>query len=153
GCVEARIAADLDCGCHTALVAELEALVLRHPLREGLRAQQMLALYRAGRQSDALASYQTFRSRLAEELGLEPSARLRELEREILRRDPEPGLAAPPRAAPATVALDVDYVSSGDVSIAYQVVGEGALDLVLVHGWVCSFQPGWERREIASFYT
>jgi DNA-binding SARP family transcriptional activator/pimeloyl-ACP methyl ester carboxylesterase len=152
-CLEARIAADLDCGFHTGLVAELEALVLRHPLREGLRAQQMLALYRSGRQPDALAAYQTFRTRLADELGLEPSARLRELERKILRQDPELDLAATLQAASATAALDVQYVTSGDVSIAYQVVGKGDLDLVLVHGSVCSFQPGWERREIASFYT
>ena len=47
----------------------------------------------------------------------------------------------------------MQYVLSGDVSIAYQVIGDGPLDLVLVHGWVCSFLPGWERPQIASFYN
>jgi DNA-binding SARP family transcriptional activator/pimeloyl-ACP methyl ester carboxylesterase len=150
-CVEARIAADLDRGRHAELVAELEALIVRYPLREGLRAQQLLALYRSGRQSEALAAYQAFRSQLADELGLEPSVRLRELEGRILRQDP--GLDLAPSPSPAAVATpEVSYVTSGDLSIAYQVVGEGAVDLVLVHGWVCSFQPGWERPEIASFY-
>jgi DNA-binding SARP family transcriptional activator/pimeloyl-ACP methyl ester carboxylesterase len=151
-CVEARIDADLDCGRHAELAAELELLVARHPLREGLRAQQMLALYRAGRHSDALAAYHAFRALLSEELGLEPSARLRELERRILRQEPDldlPAAAAPAGAPPAPEAR---YVTSGDLSIAYQVLGSGAVDLVLVHGWVCSFQPGWERPQIASFY-
>jgi pimeloyl-ACP methyl ester carboxylesterase len=150
-CVEARIAADLDRGRHTELVAELEVLIARHPLREGLRAQQMIALYRSGRQSEALGAYNAFRTHLSTELGLEPSPALRDLERRILRQDPD----LDPRPAPVTPAgaPDVQYVTSGDVSVAYQVVGEGAVDLVLVHGWVCSFQPGWERRQIASFYA
>ena len=94
-CLEARIDADLDRGRHTELVAELEVLVARYPLREGLRAQQLLALYRSGRQPDALAAYQAFRARLAEELGLEPSKGLRELELRILRQDPALDLGAP----------------------------------------------------------
>jgi pimeloyl-ACP methyl ester carboxylesterase len=113
-----------------------------------LRSQQLLALYRSGRQSEALAAYQRFRELLADELGLEPSPRLKELERRILRHDR--GLGLQPALAPA--APGVQYVTSGDVSIAYQVVGGGELDLVLVHGWVCSFQPGWERPAIARFY-
>ena len=150
-CVESRIEADLDRGRHSELVAELDVLVARHPLREGLRAQQLLALYRAGRQPDALAAYQAYRKHLTGELGLEPSARLRELERRVLRQDPSLELVAG-EPAPAVVAHDVRYVTSGDLSIAYQVVGSGPVDLVLVHGWVCSFQPGWERPQIASFY-
>jgi DNA-binding SARP family transcriptional activator/pimeloyl-ACP methyl ester carboxylesterase len=150
-CIEARIDADLDRGRHAELPAELEVLVARHPLREALRAQQLLALYRSGRQSEALAAYQAFRALLADELGLEPSARLRELERRILVQDPELELRSPP-AAPVVAAPEVRYVTSGEVSIAYQVLGDGPLDLVLVHGWVCSFQPGWERPQIASFY-
>jgi DNA-binding SARP family transcriptional activator/pimeloyl-ACP methyl ester carboxylesterase len=150
-CLEARIDADLDRGRHAALAGELEALVGRYPLREGFRAQQLLALYRAGRQSDALAAYQAVRALLVTQVGLEPSARLKALERRILRQDADLELPAPPQR-PAGTAPDVRYVTSGDVSIAYQVVGSGATDLVLVQGWVCSFQPGWERREIASFY-
>ena len=90
--LEARIDADLDDGRHSALVAELDALVAAHPHRERLQAQRMLALYRAGRQADALESLQEARDAL-EELGLEPSAELRELEQRILNHDPS--LAAP----------------------------------------------------------
>jgi DNA-binding SARP family transcriptional activator/pimeloyl-ACP methyl ester carboxylesterase len=147
-CLEARIAVDLDRGRHAELVAQLEPLLARHPLREGLWAQQLLALYRSGRQSEALAAYRRFRDLLADELGLEPSPRPRELERRILRHDRE--LDYQPLRASA--APGVRYASNGDVSIAYQTVGEGDLDLVLVHGWVCSFQPGWERPALARFY-
>ena len=148
-CIEARIAADLDRGRHAELVAELEPLLTRHPLREGLRAQQLLALYRSGRQSDALAAYRRFRDLLADELGLEPSPRLKELERRILRHDRT--LDYQPVRAPAA-GPGVRYVRNGDVSIAYQTTGDGELDLVLVHGWVSSFQPGWERPALARFY-
>ena len=151
-CLEARIDADLDRSRHVELVAELEVLVARHPLREGLRAQQLLALYRSGRQSEALAAYQAFRTRLANELGLEPSTGLRDLERRILRQDRDLDVANAVAEPVRPASPDVQYVRSGDVSIAFQVVGDGPVDLVLVQGWVCSFQPGWERSQIASFY-
>jgi DNA-binding SARP family transcriptional activator len=95
--LEERVEADLALGRHDDLVAELESLVARHPLRERLRGQQLLALYRSGRQADALASYQGFRRMLDEELGIEPSARLRELERRILRQDAALDAPPPPR--------------------------------------------------------
>ena len=85
--VEDRIDADLALGRHADLVGELESLVAFNPLRERLRAQLMVALYRSGRQADALAVYHAYRETLADELGLEPSARMRELERRILRQD------------------------------------------------------------------
>ena len=88
---EERIDADLALGHHDRLVPELESLVAKHPLRERLRAQQMLALYRAGRQAEALAVYSETRKRLVEELGIEPGHSLRELEQAILRQDPELG--------------------------------------------------------------
>src|SRR5262249_36553529 len=69
------------------LVGELEALIARHPLRERLRVQLMLALYRCDRQSEALQAYQEARRLLVAELGLEPGRRLRELEQTILRHD------------------------------------------------------------------
>jgi YVTN family beta-propeller protein len=87
--LEERIEADLQLGRHNELVPELEALVRGHPLRERLRGQLMLALYRAGRQADALEAYQQARSTLVEELGLEPGPNLQELERAILRQDAE----------------------------------------------------------------
>ena len=70
------------------LVPELEQLAAEHPERERLAAGLMLALYRAGRQTEALAAYQAARRRLIEELGLEPGPELRELERRILQQDP-----------------------------------------------------------------
>ncbi len=91
---ESRIAVELDAGRHAALVPELEALVAAHPHRERLRAQQMLALYRSGRQADALAAYRDARAAL-DELGLEPSSELRGLEQRILRHDPDLDVAAP----------------------------------------------------------
>jgi predicted ATPase/DNA-binding SARP family transcriptional activator/Tfp pilus assembly protein PilF len=86
--IENRIEADLRLGRHAQLIAELEAEVDEHPLRERLRGQLMLALYRSGRQADALESYRDARERLLEELGLEPSGELRELQGAILRHDP-----------------------------------------------------------------
>jgi YVTN family beta-propeller protein len=104
-----RIDADLAMGRSTELVAELEALVRADPLQERLRGQLMLALYRCGRQADALRVYQDARERLVEDLGLEPSAALQRLERAILNHDPalEPPAGTSqyevdePRAAPA----------------------------------------------------
>ncbi len=87
-CIEGRVDADLRLGRHEEVLAELERLVVEHPLREHLRGHLMLALYRAGRQSDALRCYREGRAVLVEELGLEPSAELRELERRILEQDP-----------------------------------------------------------------
>jgi predicted ATPase/DNA-binding SARP family transcriptional activator len=79
--------AELAAGRHDVLLGELEALVAEHPYRESFRHQQVLALYRAGRQKDALEAYQAARAAL-DELGIEPSAELRELERAVLRQDP-----------------------------------------------------------------
>jgi DNA-binding SARP family transcriptional activator len=90
--LEARIDADLALGMSAELLGQLEALVAEHPLRERFRAQLMLALYRAGRQSDALAAYGEARGLLVEELGLEPGPELRALERAILRQDASLGV-------------------------------------------------------------
>jgi DNA-binding SARP family transcriptional activator len=86
--LEARIDADLALGRHHDLVPELSKLVIAQPLRERLRGQLMLALYRSGRQADALTAYQDARQVLAEELGLEPGPHLRELHQSILAGDP-----------------------------------------------------------------
>jgi DNA-binding SARP family transcriptional activator/ABC-type branched-subunit amino acid transport system substrate-binding protein/streptogramin lyase len=100
--VEERIDADLALGREDELIGELETLVERHPLRERLRGQLMLALYRAGRQAQALQVYQEGRQHLAGELGLEPSEGLRRLERQILEQDPALG-ASSRRTRPAIV--------------------------------------------------
>ena len=85
--VERRIDADLALGQHARLVPELEALVAEHRLREGLLAQLMLAQYRAGRQAEALEHYRRARQTLVDELGIDPSPALQELEQAILRQD------------------------------------------------------------------
>jgi YVTN family beta-propeller protein len=90
--LEARIDADLALGREDELVPELRALVQEHPLRERLRGQLMLALYRAGRQTEALDVYREGRRRLVEELGIEPSRELQELERAILAHDESIGV-------------------------------------------------------------
>ncbi len=105
--LEQRIDADLEVGRHAQLVPELEGLVRGHPHRERLRGQLMLALYRCGRQADALAVYQSGRRLLDEELGLEPGEDLRRLERAILEQDESlsPPTARQPAAwAPAGTA-------------------------------------------------
>jgi len=82
-----RIDADLASGRHGDLVGEIETLLVEHPYKEHFWAQHMLALYRSGRQQEALASYQRMRSRLAEELGIDPSTELQDLEQRILEQD------------------------------------------------------------------
>ena len=84
-----RIDADLACGHVTSLLPELDALAREHPLRERLQAQRMLALYRAGRQADALAAFQETRTVLVNELGIEPGPLLRNLQARILAQDPD----------------------------------------------------------------
>jgi predicted ATPase/DNA-binding SARP family transcriptional activator len=98
GAVEARIDALLAAGRHTELVAELEALVAAQPLRERLRAQLMLTLYRCGRQSEALDVYRDASRTLRDELGIDPGPELHKLERAILEHSPDldPPAAAPP---------------------------------------------------------
>jgi predicted ATPase/DNA-binding SARP family transcriptional activator len=109
--IEERLAAELACGRDADLVGELSALVAEHPLRERLRGQLMLALYRAGRQAEALETMRAGRRFLFDQLGIEPGPELRRLERMILAHDPElsakhpgAGLAAPlPAPANATI--------------------------------------------------
>lgn len=91
---ELRIDAELALGRSAELVGDIESLAAAAPLRERRRAQLMLALYRAGRQADALDAFRAAREQLLDELGLEPSAELRELERAILQQDPSLGAAA-----------------------------------------------------------
>ena len=117
--LERRIEADLVCGRHAELVGELEELAAEYPLRERPRALQMLALYRCGRQADALAAYRTARGTLVDELGIEPGSELQELERAILQHDPsldlEPARERKPALAARTVlvaALELEAAAS-----------------------------------------
>jgi DNA-binding SARP family transcriptional activator/streptogramin lyase len=121
--IEERIDADLALGRDAALVTELEALVAEHPYRERLRAQLMLALYRSGRQADALDAYQAGRRVLQGELGLEPGKELRDLEAAILRQDEalmptRPVLAAEPEQPPSARRLSRRAVIAGGLGAA-----------------------------------
>jgi DNA-binding SARP family transcriptional activator/tetratricopeptide (TPR) repeat protein len=87
-CLEDRIDGDLAAGRHAELVGELEGLVGEQPLRQRVRGQLMLALYRSGREAEALEAYQDGRRALVEELGVEPSRELREMQQAILNQDP-----------------------------------------------------------------
>ena len=126
-----RIDCDLSLGRHEQLVGELEGLVARHPLRERLRGQLMLALYRSGRQADALRVYREGREALVEELGLEPSEPLQRLERAILVHDPAleapAGLTRPPPPAPSEKAA----VTADRRRPSRRVVAAAAAALVL----------------------
>jgi DNA-binding SARP family transcriptional activator len=121
--LEEQTEADLALGRHTDLTAELERLVGANPLRERLRAQLMLALYRCGRQAAALETYQAGRRRLSEELGLEPGEGLQRLERAILNHDPSLNLA-PPQPAPVEPS-----VPTGTVTFVFTDI-EGSTALV-----------------------
>jgi DNA-binding SARP family transcriptional activator/class 3 adenylate cyclase len=144
---EGRVEADLACGRHAELAAELDALTRAHPLREGLWAQRMLALYRSGRQAEALRAYQDLRLLLGEELGIEPSAPLRRLESAILRHEgeldwqppaqkpvtpagPEP---APPAPVPGglVIVLFTDVVQSTE--LVFQSGDEEAQQVLAAH--------------------
>ncbi len=103
--LEQRIDADLAGRRHAEIVGELEVLVAAHPLRERLLWQLMLALYRSGRQAEALAAYRAARTLLSEELGLEPSEELRQLEQAILRHD---SALDPAEGRPAAATSPVD---------------------------------------------
>ena len=120
---ELRIDADLALGRHDELVGELEALVAEQPLRERLRACLMTALYRSGRQAEALDAYQNARRALVEELGIEPGPALQELERAILRQDPALDLASP--AAPRVVE------AAAERSILVAITDEKHVDALL----------------------
>jgi DNA-binding SARP family transcriptional activator/nucleotide-binding universal stress UspA family protein len=113
--LEERIEADLAIGRHGKLVAELEALVAAHPLREQLRGQLMLALYGSGRQAEALESFQQIRRLLDEELGLEAGEPLKRLQQAILAHDPSLELAATTSPAARTRAMLIVTRGSDDL--------------------------------------
>ena len=130
--LEERIDADLALGREAALVTELESLVAEHPYRERLRAQLMLALYRSGRQADALDAYQAGRRVLQDDLGLEPGNELRDLEAAILRQDEALSPARPVPAAESDQPPPSRRLSRRAVIVA----GPGGLAAVALGGGV-----------------
>jgi DNA-binding SARP family transcriptional activator len=135
-CVEERVEADLALGLAGVLIAELQRLVSEHPVRERLRGQLMLALYRDGRQTEALEVYREFRSVLRDELGLDPSPQLRELEKAILHHHswgltvPTPAGAPLARRPVTTVCVLLRAGSDSGVALdpeTYEAVTEQAV--------------------------
>ena len=133
--IEDRVDAELALGRHGSLTGELEALVSEHPLRERPHGQLMLALYRSGRQAEALDVYRRLRRTLVDELGLEPGPALQELERAILTQDPALGLQRQAQAS-AESARSILVVASADarlesllpVAVALALRGEARAD-------------------------
>jgi DNA-binding SARP family transcriptional activator/pimeloyl-ACP methyl ester carboxylesterase len=156
--LESRAEALLAGGRHRDLIAELEALTAAHPLRERFWSQRVLALYRAGRQADALRAYRELRDILVAELAIEPSPELRELHARILRQDPAlNGPAAAGAREPGGVTdeamPEVRYVQTSDgIHIAYQVLGHGDRDIVFVPGLMSHLELLWEDPQMAAFY-
>jgi predicted ATPase/DNA-binding SARP family transcriptional activator len=116
--IEERLAADLAGGRNADLVGELRTLVAEHPLRERLRGQLMLALYRAGRQAEALETMRAGRRLLVDELGIEPGPELRRLEQMILGHDPALTADRPSRRPPATLPAPSDLMVGRDRELA-----------------------------------
>jgi DNA-binding SARP family transcriptional activator/glutamine cyclotransferase len=158
--VEGRFESTLQLGRHGAVVAELETRVAEHPLRERLRGQLMLALYRSGRQADALEVYRSGRRLLAEELGLKPDGELQRLEKAILNHDPSleprvaagverPSVAARRRASARTrPVVPPDSVAVIDPQrsriVGHVPVGRRPVALAIGHGsvWVANADDG-----------
>jgi DNA-binding SARP family transcriptional activator/tetratricopeptide (TPR) repeat protein len=149
--LEERLDAELALGRHDAVLGEIEALATRHPMREHFRRQQMLALYRGGRQRDALRVYQEARLELVEEFGLEPSAELRALERMIIAQDPALSLAPEVGEEPQhglrrnVVVAMLEVVDLDDGSQDGHEAAAGLADIAMIVG-----RHGGEIRELVA---
>ena len=128
---EKRIEAALALGHHSEVVADLRTLVIEHPLRERLRAQLMLALYRSGRQAEALAEYLAARRMLLDELAIEPGPELQELERAILRQEPALDLADREPMRSILVASSADDALGPLIALAESLAARPKRALVL----------------------
>jgi pimeloyl-ACP methyl ester carboxylesterase len=139
-------------GRHGEVIAELEKLTAAHPLRERFWSQRMLALYRCGRQADALRAYRELRIILVGQLGIEPGPELRELEARILRQDADLDYRPARHADRGTAWPVTRYVENRGVHIAYQVLGGGTRDIVFVPGAMSHLDLLWEDPETAGFF-
>jgi DNA-binding SARP family transcriptional activator/class 3 adenylate cyclase len=171
GAFEDRIEAEMAQGRHREVVGDLEFAARDNPSRERLWARWMLALYRSGRQAEALGAYQELRAHLGEELGITPNPELASLEAAIVLQEPELDWVATPQPAATEaptsngarrqdsadtasmlVMPKTNYVRASDgVHIAYQVIGDGPFDLVEVGGFVSHLECAWEGVEYAHY--
>jgi DNA-binding SARP family transcriptional activator/class 3 adenylate cyclase len=163
--LEDRIQAELALGRHSELIGELEVVARANPLRERLWAHWMLALYRSGRQSEALRTYQELRAHLADELGITPSPELVALEEAIVlqkpeldwvpmetpteRRRPETDAYATPR--PRTAAPVTRYAKSSDADIAFHVQGIDSPDLLMFSSALLPIDAMYEEPSLTRF--
>ena len=153
GALDTRIEAQLACGRHRETLAQLKTLTAEHPLRERFWAQRLLALYRSGRQADALRAYRSLRANLVDQLGIEPGPELRDLESRILRQDPGLDYRGSSHAADdGWTQPETRYADSDGAHIAYQVIGEGPLDIVAVPGLVSHLDLWWQDPSATRFY-
>ena len=153
GALEAKLGAQLACGQHHETLAELERLTAEHPLRERLWASRMVALYRSGRQADALRAYRQLRATLVDQLGIEPGPELRDLQTRILRQDPDLGdLGTGGPAAVGWLQPETRYADCAGTHIAYQVLGDGPLDIVAVPGLVSHLDLWWQDQTATRFF-
>jgi DNA-binding SARP family transcriptional activator len=155
--LEERIDAEIACGRGSAVVPELEALCLAHPLRERLWGLQMTALYRAGRQADALRTFEELRRTLRDDLGLDPNPSLVQLEQQILQQDPSlaPTPAMPPPRTVGSLPKLIERLRQSPfvgrrtelakLAGAWRAVGEGAVEVVLLAG-----EPGIGKTTLAA---
>jgi len=168
--LESRGEALLMCGRHRDLIAELETLTAAHPLCERFWCQRMLALYRSGRQADALRAYRELRNTLVAELAIEPGPEVRDLHARILRQDPALDVPAAHRSGaapdvlldgPATRQADAEpegipqtrYALTADgIHVAYQVIGQGERDILFVPGLMSHIELLWEDHETSAFF-
>ena len=165
--LESRTEALLACGRHQDIIAELETLTAAHPLHERFWRHRMLALYRAGRQADALRAYRDLRAMLIADLAIEPGPDVRDLHARILRQDPVLdwpttgatgiGQACPGQAGSGPAGGDTvprtRYTQTDDgIHVAYQVLGEGERDIVFVPGLMSHLELLWEDHETSAFF-
>jgi len=152
--LEKRVDADLACGRHASLVAELDNLAAGHPLRERFTGQRILALYRCGRQAEALSAYADLRDRLAEELGIDPSPDLRRLQERILRQDPGLDWHAAPGDSPGEDGGSAGSPAAGGVAPATAArakAGNVAEPRQEAAGWAAGPEPPGLPAETTSF--
>jgi DNA-binding SARP family transcriptional activator len=155
--LESRAEALLGCGRQRDVIAELETLTTAHPFRERFWQQRMLALYRVGRQADALRAFADLRAALITDLGIEPGPELRDLHGRILRQDPALGAARSQpdqaRGPDAPTAPRTRYAPTQDgIHVAYQVLGAGEPDIIFVPGLMSHLELLWEDQEASAFF-
>jgi DNA-binding SARP family transcriptional activator/pimeloyl-ACP methyl ester carboxylesterase len=139
--------AELARGRHVEVIGEIEGLVVDQPFRERRWAQLMVALYRAGRHAEALDRYRAARKMFADELGVEPSPELRDLERKVLLHDVSLTAAEERTTIPLT-----RFARGPRGRLAYQVLGDGPVDVVFIPGYGGNVEIRWEQPNLARLF-